>query len=246
MTSLRSLLLLSLVLSLSACGGSDDADASEAEVRLAEANARIAEAEARAAEAEAQRAMADEADLEVTTVEEESPESESSGTASTSTPQATPAATSGSSTRPGLTGLPPAPNAPDFVDGTQRFRFCPTYRRSAIARYEGLELCYVGTLRQEGATLVGSGEKDTENGQTLRGAARTPFRIEGRIYEDYTVRFNFTDRGTRRVSRGSADFPESGLNGGCEGSVWEDGSFQTDAANSSGTASLFIQQQCDV
>lgn len=246
----RSLLLLPLVLvlPLAACGGGD----SEAEARIAEANARVAEAEARLAEA--QMGTTDAPDTDATPVEEPSspaaePSAPAASSSSGSSSSGSSSGSSSSSTRPGLTGLPPATASATYtnlVDGTRPFRFCPTYQQSAVSRYQGMELCYTGTLRQEGTKIIGSGEKDTENGTKLRGSARTPFRIEGYLYNDLTLRFNFTDQGARRVARGSADFPESGLNSGCEGHGWQGGSFQTDAANSSGRASMFIEQQCDV
>ena len=71
-------------------------------------------------------------------------------------------------------------------------------------------------------------------------------RIEGYLYNDLTLRFNFTDQGARRVARGAASFPEAGYDGGCEGHGWRDATFQTDAANSSGSATFFVEQNCGV
>ena len=251
---LRSLLLAVLLTPLAACGGEPEPAAPAAAPAAGPSDEELAvrrlEAEARLAEARLMAGDDPEPAAEPTSVpsspETAPPRTPRPAPAAESAPAARSAPSPSAPARPGLTGLPPEPNAPDLIDGTQPFTFCETYRRSAIARYEGMELCYVGTLRQAGDRLVGSGEKDTENGRALRGAARTPLRIEGRIYNDYAVRFNFTDRGARRVSRGSADFPESGMLSGCEGHAWQTGTFQTDAANSSGSATLFVRQRCDV
>ena len=234
---------LLLALLFAAVGCSDDpAPAAEAtvsadndpEVRRLEAEARIAEARAREAEALAGAEDADEAPDE--------PEAEGAP----ATPAATPSSPTASSTRPGTTGLPAASNAPDLIEDEESFTFCETTRRSAVDRYVGMEVCYEGTVRQEGGTLVGSGRKMSENGTQLTGAARRPFRLEGRIYDDYTVRFNYTVEGTRRVARGSADLGGDTMNGACEGTRWEPGTFQTDAANSSGSSTLFISNDCGV
>lgn len=248
----RTVLLSLAIVAVAGCGG-DDATAvtsgpsdQELEVRRLEAEARIAEANARAS---------DDAPASTSASDAEASDAEAADVARApaSTPEtsrSSGSATSGSaSTRPGLTGLPPATASDTYttlVDGTRPFRFCQTYRQSAVSRYEGMELCYTGTVRQEGTTIIGSGEKDTENGRTLSGAARTDMRIEGYLYNDLTLRFNFTDQGARRVARGAASFPEAGYDGGCEGHGWRDATFQTDAANSSGSATFFVEQNCGV
>ncbi|PAP74361.1 hypothetical protein B1759_18215 [Rubrivirga sp. SAORIC476] len=68
-------------------------------------------------------------------------------------------------------------------------------------------------------------------------------RIEGYLYDDLTLRFDFTDQGARRVA---ASFLEAGYDGGCEGHGWRDATFQTDAANSSGSATFIAEQNCGV
>jgi hypothetical protein len=237
----RPFVLCLAMVAVAGCGG-DDAPAApsdqELEVRRLEAEARLAEARARDGGTSTSSDAAVAAPTDVAAV----PAPAASGTAAA--PRGTAGGSSGSSsTRPGLTGLPPSANPPALIDGTQEFTFCPTYVRSAVSRYQGMELCYTGTVRQEGNKIVGTGSKDTENGQALRGAARSPFRIEGYIYDDYTVRFNFTDQGERRVSRGSVDLPESGFSEGCTSMGWQTGgTFQTDAANSSGTATMTISR----
>lgn len=244
--SLRTLLLCLSLVAVAGCGGRDRPDSpsdAELEVRRLEAEARLAEARVR----EADTAPTDASDAPSTDVTPDAHDATvSTSTSGGASVEASAGGASSSGTRPGLTGLPSEPSPPTLVTGTQPFRFCETYSRSVIDRYVGMELCYTGTLSQDGDLLVGTGTKVTENGRDLRGAARTPFRLEGRLYNDYTVRFNFTDRGERRVSRGSADFPGDAMEGGCEGMGWQRGTFQTDAANSSGTAFLFIEEQCDV
>lgn len=238
---MRLLLALTSVLLIAGCG--DDAP-TDADARIAEANARAAEAEARAAEATAAAAAASSDAPEPAPADPPPATTATGGTASSNS--GSNSASRSTSTRPGLTGLPPATNSPDLLNGTQPFRFCETYTQTAVSRYQGMELCYAGTLRQDGGAFVGSSEKDSENGRTLRGAARTDFRIEGRLYDDYTFRFNFTDKGARRVARGSASFPGDAMNGSGEGYGWPTGTFQTDAANSSGTATFFISQDAGV
>ncbi|MEM1054548.1 MAG: hypothetical protein AAGI52_03400 [Bacteroidota bacterium] len=245
MILIRSFFVLVLFLAVAACGGEDAP--TDAEARIAEAEARVAEAEARAAEAEARAAAVttdtDAPDTAATPVQEAESNPTPSGSSSDSSSSST-------STRPGLTGLPTATASATYttlVDGTRPFRFCQTYQQTAVSRYQGMELCYTGTLRQDGTKIIGSGEKDSENGTALTGTRRTPFRIEGYLYDDLTLRFNFTDQGARRVSRGSASFPESGMMSSGEGHGWNSGgTFQTDAANSSGPSTFFIQQDSGV
>lgn len=231
--------LLVAVLPLAACGSDGDvpgvAGVSEAEleVRRLEAEARLAEARAREAEA-ASPAAPSETEPPADGATEAAPATPTAPTRSVATVGAREAA------RPGTTGLPPAEGGADLFSGAKEFRFCETTRQSTLDRYVGMEVCYEGTLRQDGVRLVGEGRKASENGVPLRGGARRPIRVEGFVYGDYSVRFNYTVEGTRRLARGSADLGGDTMSSSGEGLGWPAGTFQSDAANSSGDAFLFI------
>ena len=143
--------------------------------------------------------------------------------------------------RPGLEDIGfPEGTTPQLISGPSYFRFCETYDRTTdVSRYRDMEVCYSGDIRQEGSVLVGSGTKNAENGRDLTGSARTPIRIEGYLYPNGYLAFNYTVQGARRASRGMAHYDGELMDRGTEGVRWN-GGFHSDAANSSGSAFFFI------
>lgn len=234
---------LSLLLLFTAGCGSDEPEtivttdtASDAEVRIAEAEAARAEAEARLAELNAAQ-----------------PPEASGGSATPATPPAT-GTTSGSAPsggssagesaagppRPGLKGIGvPSGTTAQMIDGSTFFNFCETYDKTSVRSFQGMEVCYTGTVRQQGNRLIGSGEKNTESGKALTGAARTPIRIEGYLYPDNFVSFNYTVKGANRVTRGVTNYFGNTMEPSSEGNGWN-GTFSSDAASSSGPSFFFV------
>jgi hypothetical protein len=98
---------------------------------------------------------------------------------------------------------------------------------SALSRYEGLQLGYRLRLEQQGNRVRGEGRKWSENGRALAPRVRTPITVEGTV-DASNIRLQFTERGARRVSRGTFV-----LRIVDEGTL--QGSFTSDAARSEGS-----------
>ena len=99
---------------------------------------------------------------------------------------------------------------------------------STYDRYRGLTLGYTLQLQQRGNRITGSGQKVSENGQSLQSASRTPITLEGML-NGQRVELKFIERGTLRTSGGTLV-----MDVGDDGSLR--GTFSSDAAQSRGTS----------
>ena len=121
---------------------------------------------------------------------------------------------------------PPAERAADFGGW---WTMTTEVAESSVARFEGLELGYRIHLQQDGDRVSGTGEKWSEEGARLPRARRTPITLSGTVEGD-RLRLVFTERGARRESSGTLTLRRQG-----RGLV---GTFRSDAASSSGGATL--------
>lgn len=94
-------------------------------------------------------------------------------------------------------------------DLSGRWKFTITYKDTAYARYQGLQVTYQVLLLQEGLKLSGSGEKISEDGptqepRTYTGKQRTNIRITGTIKRKYfkhnEVSLHYEEEGPRKTS----------------------------------------------
>jgi penicillin-binding protein 1A len=87
--------------------------------------------------------------------------------------------------------------------------------------YIGLRLGYRIKLEQDGSRITGSGQKQSEDGRALSGAARSPIRVSGTIDGD-TLTLEFTEQGARRSSGGGFTLRLSADRTALRGSFWSD------------------------
>jgi penicillin-binding protein 1A len=87
--------------------------------------------------------------------------------------------------------------------------------------YIGLRLGYRIKLEQDGSRITGSGQKQSEDGRSLSGAARSPIRVSGTIDGD-TLTLEFTEQGARRSSGGGFTLRLSADRTALRGSFWSD------------------------
>lgn len=97
---------------------------------------------------------------------------------------------------------------------------------SGLRTFQGLQLVYELELQQNGVNVSGTGRKISENGRTLRRAARTLITLSGTVDGD-RVHLTFHEKGRRRESGGSFEFQLAN-----DGLLR--GTFESDAAKSSG------------
>ncbi len=102
--------------------------------------------------------------------------------------------------------------------------------QTSYSPYKNLEVTYTVTITQSGSDFKGSGTKTTEDGRALVGKAHTPIRITGELKGNSIVA-SFTEGGIERQSAGGFNWKLAGDR------KWE-GTFYSDAANSSGSSSL--------
>jgi penicillin-binding protein 1A len=85
--------------------------------------------------------------------------------------------------------------------------------------YLGLRLGYRLQLEQDGDRITGRGQKWSEDGHALGGAARTPLTVRGRI-EGRTVTLEFTEHGARRSTGGGFSWRLAPDDTTLRGSFW--------------------------
>ena len=93
--------------------------------------------------------------------------------------------------------------------------------------YQGLRLGYRIQIEQDGARIVGRGQKWSENGRPVASAGRTPLTVTGTVEGD-TVTLQFTERGVRRSTTGGFTWQLSADRTALRGTFW------SDAADTSG------------
>ena len=114
-------------------------------------------------------------------------------------------------------------------DLTGRWKITNVVEETTYNPYRGLELGYVVSIIQDGATFKGQGEKYLEDGGPISGDARVPIRISGQV-EDDDVSATFKERGTLRETSGHFSWELT-----ASGDTLK-GTFAHTAANSSGTS----------
>lgn len=87
--------------------------------------------------------------------------------------------------------------------------------------FVGLRLGYRLKLEQDGSRITGSGQKWTEDGRTLAGAARSRISVSGRV-EGNTITLEFTEQGSKRASGGGFELKLSGDQSTLRGDFWSD------------------------
>jgi serine/threonine protein kinase len=120
-----------------------------------------------------------------------------------------------------------APPAPARAPLGGRWRLENVIDTTTHAAFQGLRLGYQIELAEDGLRVSGRGEKTSEAGRPLAGAARTPLSLQGRREAD-TVEVRFREQGTERTSEGTFRWTLSP-----DGRTLE-GTFESDAAGASG------------
>ena len=115
-------------------------------------------------------------------------------------------------------------SVPVDLDGT--WTMTNEVQDSSVKTFRGLRLQYQLQLQQDGRRVTGKGQKVSENGRSVRKAARTPITVAGTVDGD-KVHLTFREQGRRRESGGTFQFQLAG-----DGSLR--GTFESDAARSSG------------
>jgi cytoskeletal protein RodZ len=87
------------------------------------------------------------------------------------------------------------------IDVSGSWRLATTVESSSLARYSGLQIGYQLELKQNGNRVTGVGRKVAENDKALGGRAQTRITVQGSL-EGNQLNLAFTERGTRRTTRG--------------------------------------------
>jgi hypothetical protein len=131
------------------------------------------------------------------------------------------------------------------VDASGLRQFCETYDRTSVARFRGLKVCYAVRMQQHrDGSLQGTGYKSLEvmpgtDGRDLEPGEQSQIRLRGYIDNSDTIHLEYTVQGARRATKGVATFDggRTVLNAAW-GSEDFPGTFRSDAANASGSASI--------
>lgn len=116
-----------------------------------------------------------------------------------------------------------------------QWRVINTVEKTAYQSFDNMQVGFHLTINQNGKEFTASGEKFSENGQTLPTARRTPIQVKGSIDGDKVVA-TFTEDGRTRRTNGR--FVWKLQNGGAGLS----GTFVSSAANSSGRSAVTKEQ----
>ena len=114
------------------------------------------------------------------------------------------------------------------------WRVFNTVEKTGYKSFDKMEVGFRLRIKQTGTAFTATGEKFSENGQTLPADSRTPIHVTGSIEGDKIVA-NFVEDGRKRRSNGR--FVWTLQNGG-DALV---GTFVSSAANSRGRSALTKQ-----
>ena len=128
----------------------------------------------------------------------------------------------------------PAERVANVQDLTGEWRVINTVEKTAYKSFGNMQVGFRLKIDQRGNEFTASGEKFSENGQTLAAGSRTPIHVHGSIDGDKVVA-TFIEEGRTRRSNGSFIWK---LQRGGEALA---GTFVTTAANSSGKSAVTRQ-----
>jgi hypothetical protein len=107
-----------------------------------------------------------------------------------------------------------------------------TVEKTSYEPYQGMRETFKVTFTQNGNTFTGVGEKWSDNGKELNGAAHTPLTISGTVDGSGHIQAAFTCRGAKRETSGGFNWQAN-----ADRKRWT-GSFESTAADSSGPSVL--------
>jgi hypothetical protein len=113
----------------------------------------------------------------------------------------------------------------DDISGNWNLTY--TIEQTSFNPYKGLQLGYTLFIEQNGKSLKGTGSKTLENNQVLATSARTPIEVSG-TFDGKNIQLTLTEKGKMRESHGIIKLKIT------DNKKIFEGTFTTDAANSSG------------
>lgn len=128
-----------------------------------------------------------------------------------------------------------SPQPVTVQDLTGEWRVINTVEKTAYKSFNNMKVGFRLTINQKGREFTATGEKFSENGQTLPAASRTPIRVAGSIEGDKVVA-TFVEDGRMRRTNGRFIWKLQSDGDGLAGT------FVSTAANSSGRSAVMKEQ----